>query len=124
MADYDLDGEWINELGSKMTIHQNDDGTLVGEYRTAVSRAGKSLAAKIFVGSYQRTLKGYLLSFTTQWEYTNDKDELKQSTSAWSAQVWNEDSNRMVATWVLTSAVNPEDVWLSVTTNKDIFTRC
>ena len=122
MACYDLNGTWKNELGSTMTLKQVDDWTLSGEYRTAVSRSGKSLSANFFVGSYQRTLKGYILTLNAQWEYTV-KGEVKQSCTAWSGQVWNENSDQMVCTWILTSAVDPDDAWSSVTTNKDIFTR-
>ena len=41
-----LDGKWYNQLGSEVVLKHENDGTLLGEYRTAVERydgsSGKS----------------------------------------------------------------------------------
>jgi len=118
-----LSGKWKNTLNSSVTIIANeDDGTLKGEYHTQVSSVNKPLPPVPFIGTWQKTYNGVLVSFSVQWKFEKN-GQVKQSTTTWSGSGWDINPDKFETTWILTSFGSEENSWKNTTINKDIFTR-
>ena len=53
-----LEGRWYNQLGSEICLEHRSDGSLVGEYRTAVERLNGSAGVthSIVLGKYYKLI--------------------------------------------------------------------
>jgi len=53
-----LDGKWYNQLGSEIFLKHENDGRLLGEYRTAVERQNGSAGEthSILLGEYENLI--------------------------------------------------------------------
>jgi len=117
-----LNGKWVNQLQSNVTLIAEEDGQLKGHYETAVSSTGSSLPPTPIMGTWQKTDEGVLFGFTAQWKFKQD-GETKYSTTSWSGVGRDSFPDSLVTTWVLTSFLEPSQSWKSVTINKDTFRR-
>lgn len=115
-----LQGKWKNQLDSVVELIPQNDGSLIGNYHTAVSRKGEPLPPTPINGRWQLTPQGVLCGFVAQWNYSKDGVE-KYSTTSWSGRIVKENSNEIRTTWLLTSSDQPD--WNSTTINKDTFNR-
>lgn len=116
----ELSGTWKNQLNSTVELVAQEDGSLTGQYHTAVSSSGEALPPSPLHGSWQRTPDGILFALTVQWHFVKEGED-KHSSVAWSGRGMNENPHTLKTTWVLTSGEEPE--WRSVVTNQDVFTR-
>ena len=130
-----LSGNWGNDHDSIMTLEAHENGSLTGSYMSGVSRSGGPTTAKKFVGIYQTTEYGFLVSFTAAFEIVKKEkqvvegiekevDVLRHSNTVWCGQLWKEDLSTMKTKWILTSEKPKKQSWLSVLTNDDTFVKC
>jgi avidin family protein len=72
--DAGLNGTWYNELGSKMTIQFNADGSITGSYTTAVSATGCAKGAFPLTGRWNVDTSNVLsLGFAVGWNNAQSK---------------------------------------------------
>ncbi|CAN2391774.1 Avidin-like, partial [Pristimantis euphronides] len=70
LAQCNLKGQWMNNLGSNMTISDvSNDGKLTGTYLTAVSTTNKTIVKSPLIG-YQQLNDSPTFGFTVQWQFT------------------------------------------------------
>jgi hypothetical protein len=107
----DFSGDWINELGSTMTLKQQDD-TLSGVYRSAVSGDEKATTGKLLGFA-----DGEHISFVVHW------DDF-QAITAWVGQLDLKASPAAIRTlWQMTSERDDDQVWASINAGADKFVR-
>jgi len=114
----DINGDWYNELGSKMAIRVHGT-TLMGKYQTAVGDADGvyELVGRVSVpDDNNRTL-----AFVVTWQNEKRKTD---SVTAWSGEVREFSGTQLITTtWLLTVETVPSDDWKSTLVGKDLFTR-
>ncbi len=121
-----LEGEWFNELGSRMVLTL-DGENVRGEYHTAVGDADGiyQLSGRVepaVPGATERTV-GWVVSWKNEKRYT-------RAVTTWSGQ-WQlqnpasggEPEEWIAATWLLTSDTPPAEDWKSTLVGQDVFTR-
>jgi len=114
-----LDGIWWNELGSKMKLVTNPDGSLEGWYQSAVGVESQF----VLVGRFDTNPhpdEGRSLGWTVTWR--NAPDRNKHSTTTWSAQYFDSPP-RILSQWLLTRSTKTQDVWESTIVGRDVFHR-
>ena len=105
-------GSWANEHGSEMTLVQHADGSLVGEYTSAVSGRGGSTK-----GDLLGYVDGTLASFVVHWRDF-------QAITAWVGQLVPGASPDTISTlWQMTKAVDAGEEWASINAGADTFIR-
>ncbi|KAJ7340363.1 hypothetical protein OS493_003107 [Desmophyllum pertusum] len=116
-----LDGKWYNQLGSEIILKHENDGRLLGEYRTAVERhpgaAGKTHSTVL--GSAPYEYPGAAFAFSVV--YRNGS-----STAVWTGQclVCEDGHETLLTSWLLRAKVDTYiDKWKSTTIGRDTFTR-
>ncbi len=115
-----LDGEWFNELGSKMILKVKGRN-ITGTYHTAVGDASGiyELVGRTDTNAGATRNVGFVVS----WE--NDKKGSSNAVTAWSGEL-QMDANGdqvIVTTWLLTEETDPIDNWKSTIIGKDVFRR-
>ncbi|HEY9799509.1 MAG TPA: avidin/streptavidin family protein [Leptolyngbyaceae cyanobacterium] len=108
-----LVGTWSNELGSKLTINNEENGQISGYYETSVSQGGCAKGKFPLVGRTNLPLVGFVVSWTNESSKCN-------SVTTWSGQL---QKDKLVTTWLLTLGTVPKNNWQSTYVNKDIFTK-
>jgi hypothetical protein len=117
-AAMDLNGDWFNELGSKMTLIVAG-GNITGKYHTAV---GDAEGIYDLVGRLSEPPdENRTLGFVVSWQ--NEKRAVDSATS-WSGEAREINGNEVIlTTWLLTLETSPNDDWKSTIVGKDAFTR-
>jgi hypothetical protein len=114
----DVNGEWYNELGSKMVLRVNG-ATITGKYQTKVGDADGlyDLVGRISVPADDNRTIGFVVA----WQ--NDKRQT-DSLTAWSGEVREVSGTQSITTtWLLTIETTPDNDWKSTLIGKDLFTR-
>ncbi|XP_069061809.1 avidin-like [Pleurodeles waltl] len=118
-AQCDLEGTWINELNSNMTLSKADgNGLFSGVYNTRVSLMNTTIITSPLVG-YQQSLKEPTIGFTVNWKFSG-------SITSWVGQCFHTPQGDpfLVTTWLLRSQVGKvEDTWTSTRVGQDVFFR-
>ncbi|KAJ3859816.1 streptavidin v2 precursor [Lentinula novae-zelandiae] len=116
-----LSGNWINELGSTMTLIADQNGGLSGQYNSAVGNA---------TDLYNLTGRFDILppsdaGISVGWVVTyNNELRNAHSTATWSGQCFNNSGGETILTqWLLTTSSAQADVWESTLVGHDKFTR-
>lgn len=119
-----IEGTWSNELGSTVVFRSGTaPGHIEGEYQTGVARAEKLPPPTPLFGTVQRCDDGGLLvGFIVQWQVERE-GKVRHSCCTWNGKLFPGAAS-FSTTWMLVSDVPQKDAWNSVTTNKDVFTRC
>jgi len=124
----DLRGNWYNQHGSELILNQSADGTLTGEFRTAVklNRAGQSQEySERNVEPVRGEIFGKIFTFHVHWRE-------KHAMTTWSGQCqrgcdfgWlRSDRDILHASWMIISSTDQcEDYWSATRIGEDIFTR-
>ncbi|XP_072887150.1 avidin-like [Hemitrygon akajei] len=110
-----LAGCWTNELGSTANILMDEDGTLRGTYRSAVSRTGKQVEG-VLIGT-QVHIAHPTFGFVVKWT----TDSVLGAVSVWTGEIFGD---QMKTVWLERSPSTPETNWAATLTGTDIFTRC
>jgi hypothetical protein len=113
-----VDGDWFNELGSKISLTMHGR-VITGTYHTAVG-----------AGQGQYKITGYMdsdddsnnvIGWVVLWN--NEQGDTKSLTS-WSGQLQQADQEEVITTlWLLTTETDPKSDWKSTYVGQDIFTR-
>jgi len=114
-----LDGDWYNELKSKMVLTVKGPA-ITGKYHTAV---GSATGIYDLVGRIDsKAGSSRAIAFVVSWE--ND-DGNSEAVTAWSGEVQAEgqDDERIITTWLLTVETDPKNNWKSTIVGQDVFTR-
>jgi hypothetical protein len=106
----DFSGTWMNELGSQMTLSQEND-VVQGTYQSAVSSGGSQTS-----GSLLGYVDGGLISFIVHWDQF-------QAITAWVGQLQPADLRHLNTLWQMTSQVGPGEEWASINAGADHFTK-
>ena len=116
-----LKGTWYNQLGSKLTINEVQEGELTGSYETAVSTSGCAKGAFPLVGRTNTNGNRQSVGFVVSWKNAQSNCN---SVTAWSGQLQNVNGEeQLVTTWLLTVETDPKNNWQSTYVNKDTFKR-
>lgn len=109
-----LNGVWRNQLGSELVVHADTFGALTGSFRAA---GGHDQAGHAVTGSYDVTASGddCVLAFTVRWPEAH-------GVTVWAGRFRHEDGT-LVATWLMTSDLPPEEEWRSTLIGHDVFER-
>ncbi|XP_072887424.1 avidin-like isoform X2 [Hemitrygon akajei] len=114
-----LTGRWTNELGSTANILMEEDGTLRGFYRSAVSSTGTQAEGELIgiqVDIAQPTF-GFMVKWTTE--------EVRGDVSVWTGQMFVIKGAQTLKTmWLARSHTSVELNWEATVTGMDVFTRC
>jgi hypothetical protein len=105
----DFTGDWINELGSTMTLSQSGD-RLEGTYESKVSTGGGTTS-----GDLLGYADGSLIATVVHWrDY--------QAITAWVGQL-DADEVTINTLWQMTKTVDAGDQWASINAGADAFSR-
>ena len=115
-SEVNFDGVWRNELKSEMELKTNANGTIYGEYKTAVGAPGKT--EKFELTGF---VSGDLISFTVNFCNYG-------SLTSWAGQLTTEDGVEVIKTmWLLARNIKDadehEDIWGAILTGYDNFKR-
>ncbi|WP_406404537.1 avidin/streptavidin family protein [Streptomyces sp. NBC_00879] len=114
-------GDWYNEFGSHMEITPGPSGEITG---TFASNTGLAAGEYALVGRYdtlERADHGTAIGWTVAWR--NERHNANCVTS-WSGLCFaDDDTDRICATWLLTTSATTSDAWESTTVGWDVFTR-
>jgi Avidin family len=114
-----LEGDWYNELGSKMTIKINGS-QISGAYQTAV---GEASGLYELVGSFDASPDS--LNPSVGWVVTwNNASENSNSVTSWCGKLQEINGKETITTmWLLSDDIDPIDNWKSTIIGKDVFIR-
>jgi hypothetical protein len=115
-----LDGVWINELGSVLTLKTGPEGLLEGSYVTAVGNCAKG---KFLVSGRTDVIAGgETLGFAVSWK--NSQSQCN-STTTWVGHYRSagEEGESLVTFWVMAEKTGPGEEWESTTLGSDVFYR-
>ncbi|KIY65061.1 Avidin/streptavidin [Cylindrobasidium torrendii FP15055 ss-10] len=115
-----INGTWYNELGSTVRFDASLNGTLSGQYNSAV---GNAKDFYILTGRYETQPlpnRGVTLGWTV-----NFKNDLRDahSTTTWSGQYFGGEKEEIRTQWLLSRAVRQTDAWQSTLVGSNVFTR-
>ncbi|ALO92378.1 hypothetical protein SHL15_1201 [Streptomyces hygroscopicus subsp. limoneus] len=114
-----IDGEWYNEFGSQVRLESAPEGTVSGEYVTAV---GHAPGTYLLTGRHDGPTSpgnGIALGWTVAWR--NEHGNLGSVTS-WSG-LFLEGPERILTTWLLSRSTATAEAWESSVVGQDVFTR-
>nr|XP_021151051.1 avidin [Columba livia] len=121
-----LTGEWVNDLGSNMTIGPvNTEGKFDGSYLTAVKKAPGKIHISPLAG-YQHATNIWrqpTFGFTVNWNFT---DPPINSITVFTGQCFVDDGGKetLKTMWLLRSAAdNIKDDWKATMVGTNTFTR-
>lgn len=116
-----LSGTWYNQLGSEMKLVANADGSLSGQYKSAVGEATDFYTLKGRFDTAPPSTRGISLGWAVTF-YNHLRNA--HSTATWSGQYfWEDGRERIVTQWLLTTSSTPEDIWSSARVGNDTFYR-
>ncbi|XP_059811241.1 avidin-like [Hypanus sabinus] len=110
-----LAGCWTNELGSTADIVMDEDGTLRGTYKSAVSRTGSQVEG-VLIG-FQVNVAQPTFGFVVKWT----TDSVLGAVSVWTGEIFGD---QMKTVWLERSPTTLKNNWAATLTGSDIFTRC
>ncbi|KAJ4466186.1 Avidin/streptavidin, partial [Lentinula lateritia] len=115
-----LSGNWINELGSTVTLIADQDSGLSGQYNSTVGNATDfyNLTGRfdMLPPSDSDISVGWVVTYNNELRNTH-------STATWSGQYFNNSGGEMILTqWLLTTSSTQADVWESTLVGHDEFT--
>ncbi|XP_072887151.1 avidin-like [Hemitrygon akajei] len=114
-----LTGCWTNELGSTANIMMDEDGTLQGIYRSAVSRTGTQAEGELI--GFQVDIAHPTFGFVVKWT----TESVRGNVTAWTGQMFVAEGTQTLKTmWLLRSGSSVDGNWAATLTGTDIFTRC
>lgn len=117
-----LEGTWYNELGSTLVVDEVSDGTVVGNYQTAVSSGGCAQGTYAVLGKTDVDSSGQTVGFSVTW--LNAQSPPCNSTTSWAGQYQTVDGvEHLTAIWILVMKTDPGDDWASTLVGEDVFTR-
>jgi hypothetical protein len=111
----DLSGDWVNELGSVMTIADVTSGLITGSYRSSVSQDSDPAAGRL-----TGIVAGDTLGFAVSWA------PRFAAVTAWSGKLLAGPGGEphIYAVWQLSGPMrNPASWWESFLTGADLFSR-
>jgi|HubBroStandDraft_4_1064222.scaffolds.fasta_scaffold00210_7 hypothetical protein len=113
---FDFSGQWKNELGSQMVLMVSHDGTVNGQYKSAVSGAGGETPWMDLSG----TTGADLICFAVNWDDV--------AITSWVGHgVAGDDGPEILTLWQLVQNVpdieNPEVQWKTIMAGADNFFR-
>lgn len=114
-----IDGDWYNEFGSRMRLESADDGSLSGEYVSAVGHVAGDYRLVGRSAGPTGAGHGLALGWTIAWH--NDRGSV-DSVTCWSGQYLT-DPERILTTWLLSRSADPDQVWETTVVGQDVFTR-
>jgi Avidin family len=117
----DVAGSWYNELGSQMDIDVEDDGSLTGQYWTAVGDA----AGRYPIVGWAEPAAGLTGSTAVGWVVLwRNAGRNSHSVTTWSGQyqIINSEEH-ILALWILAAETSPDDDWKSMIVGADTFQR-
>lgn len=130
-----LNGDWYNELGSKMSLTADDTGSLSGTYHSNVGGVPQDypLSGRFDPSQLWVTVRvGISLGWTVTYIYDDlkdkddDEDDVhKHSTATWSGLFFDDNGAnpaRIITQWLLTSSTEEADIWESTSVGNDTFT--
>ncbi|KIY65059.1 avidin family protein [Cylindrobasidium torrendii FP15055 ss-10] len=115
-----INGTWHNELGSTVDFDVDQNGTISGQYNSAV---GNAESVYVLTGRYETDPvdnQGLTLGWTVNWH--NDVLDA-HSVTTWSGQYFGGDEEVIQTHWLLTRTTTLEDLWESTHVGTDVFTR-
>jgi Avidin family len=118
-----LNGTWYNELGSKVTLKEGSDGSLVGEYESAVASNGCAKGSYPLSGRTDIPFGGETFGFAVSWH--NDESDCN-STTTWAGHYregGNGSEEILITFWLLVDKAGPGEEWESTLLGKDTFVR-
>jgi hypothetical protein len=116
-----LSGVCYNQLGSRMSLHADQNDSLSGEYKPAV---GNAQDFYILTGRFDAWISSSQKGVSIGWVVTYHNDQRNaHSTATWSGQYFDGGDERIITHWLLTSNTTPKSVWRSTNVGNDTFTR-
>ncbi|XP_062892378.1 streptavidin-V2-like [Mobula hypostoma] len=114
-----LAGCWINELNSMANIMMNEDGTLTGTYKSAVSSVRQQVEGDLI--GFQVNIEQPTFGFVVKWT----SDSVRGSVTVWTGQMFVINGNdTLMSMWLLRSNSPVDSNWGATRTGTDTFTRC
>ncbi|MEV0495193.1 avidin/streptavidin family protein [Streptomyces atratus] len=114
-------GDWYNEFGSHMEIAPGPSGEITGTFASATGLAAGEYALVGRYDTFERPDHGTAIGWTVAWR--NERNNANCVTS-WSGLCFADDgTERICATWLLTTSATDSDAWESTTVGRDVFTR-
>ncbi|KAJ8518249.1 hypothetical protein ONZ45_g4689 [Pleurotus djamor] len=115
-----ISGTWYNELGSRMELTANTDGSLTGSYFSAVGGVPKAYPLSgrynLKVPSGQGVAIGWAVSYEVE-------EKGIHSVATWSGQFFASPEPVILTQWLLSSSTQPKDLWQSTNLGHDEFTK-
>ncbi|OPJ89235.1 hypothetical protein AV530_019737 [Patagioenas fasciata monilis] len=112
VAECELTGEWVNDLGSYMTIGPVDkEGKFDGSYETAVKDTTSNIYCSPLVGFQHTCKENFAFGFTVNWK---SSDPAINSITVFTGQCFVDDAGKetLKTMWLLRSGVgNIKDDW-------------
>ncbi|KAM4053806.1 avidin-like [Anomaloglossus baeobatrachus] len=115
-AQCNLEGQWMNDLQSNMTIPRvYPNGQFTGTYLTAVSTTNKTIMESPLIG-FQQLNGSPTFGFTVKWAFTD-------SITVFTGQCFTENGQPILQTmWLLRSeSVHIKDYWQQTRVGSDLF---
>lgn len=115
-----LNGTWYNKKGSKLELIVHQDGTVEGEYHTAVGCDQNvfQLTGRTDTEQYAGSRS---IGFVVCW---NNARVNLHSVTVWSGQYHTINGEEALSTtWLLTKESTPENAWASTHIGSDVFLR-
>ncbi|XP_065717340.2 avidin-like [Patagioenas fasciata] len=120
----ELTGEWVNDLGSHMTIGPVDkEGKFDGSYETAVKDTTSNIYCSPLVGFQHTCKENFAFGFTVNWK---SSDPAINSITVFTGQCFVDDAGKetLKTMWLLRSGVgNIKDDWKATKVGTNTFTR-
>jgi hypothetical protein len=125
--DDSIEGVWVNEYGSKMTVNKPHHGTFDGEYSSTTGDTGTYWVVGVYdtaPASSEQTV-----AFAISWRSLDEGDDVEQgsfahSSSAFSGQIQHNGADLiMPVIHVLSSPNKPGDTWKNSLVDKLTFVK-
>ena len=110
-------GIWYNELGSRMTIEIQPDGSLSGSYASGVGSSGTMPLSGRYDPTYSPGNGGQNCGWVVEW---NSGPRAVDRLTSWSGQYFP-GFNTIVAMWHMTAETTTQGQWESTFDGKDVF---
>lgn len=110
-VDHQIEGEWHSQLGSRVVFHSGEGGRLTGMFCSSVSAGGEHP----LTGFYEPSSDGETgaIGFAVRWRQTH-------SVTVWAGH-YDQESQTIVATWLLSGPPFGREEWHSMTVGHDTF---
>lgn len=117
-----VDGDWYNELGSKMSIMPLSGGAreFRGFYDSKVGDASGQYELLGRLGESEKATYGTPLGWTVVW--SNGANDAFAAT-VWSGQYLQGEDEKILTTWLLTRSTDAGEAWEATVVGQDVFRR-